>query len=57
MREVVCAWCGAQLGIVAPSSDAAARSHSICLDCQRVLIEALGALFAATPVRDQNSGD
>jgi hypothetical protein len=56
MREVVCAWCGTQLGIAAQSSDAAARSHGICVDCERVLTEALNALLVATPTRDQNSG-
>jgi hypothetical protein len=54
MREVVCAWCGRR--IAAQPSGAAARSHGICVDCERVLTEALDALFVSAPVRDQNSG-
>jgi hypothetical protein len=56
MGEVVCAWCGRQLGIAALSLDATARSHGICLDCERVLTEALNALFVAPAAKDQNSG-
>jgi hypothetical protein len=53
MREVVCAWCGTRID--AQSSDTAARSHGICLDCERVLTEALDPLFVPAPASDQNS--
>lgn len=55
MTELVCAWCGAHIEIVAWTIRAPATSHGICLACERALTKALNALPSKPPVLEDTT--